>query len=327
MRLSYTHESIRLTGRWDTRNPAYAEATATGSYIEFAFRGRNATALFDIEANNTPLLHLWVELDGVRIEATIDRYLRVCAPTDGQHVCRIIFKSTSEVYRRWYLPLQSKVSFIGVNVEAPAALPADKRPIIEFVGDSITEGVLTHADYCEGSPEAFPIDQHNRIYQDDVCETYAWLIAEALDLRPCFMGYGGVGVTHAGCGDVPAAPLSYPYNFEGSPITRQKPDIILINHGANDRRREATEYVENYRHLLEVVRVHNPEARIVTLSAFCGGHHEALGKLIADYNREHGTDILFVDSFGWIPEEPLHPLGDGHTIVVEHLVPILREWM
>ena len=97
MRLSYTHPSVRLTGRWDTTNPAYAEATATGSYIEFAFTGRTAMACFDIEGNNDPLLHLWIELDGVRVEAQIDRYMRVVASNDGVHVCRILFKSTSEV--------------------------------------------------------------------------------------------------------------------------------------------------------------------------------------------------------------------------------------
>ena len=327
MKLHYTHESIRLNGRWDTTNPAYAEATATGSYVEFAFSGHSAMACFDIEGNNDPLLHLWLEVDGVRAEAQIDRYMRVYAPTDGTHVCRIIFKSTSEVYRRWYRPLQSKVSFIGIDVDTPAELPADNRPVIEFVGDSITEGVLTHADYTGGGAEVFPLGQLNRVYQDDVCSTYAWLTAEALDLRPCFMGYGGVGVSKIGCGDVPPAPLSYPYNFDGSPLTRKNPDIIMINHGANDRKGDEGVYLASYRQLLDVIREHNPEARIVSLAAFCGAHHEALGAMIADYNREHGCDIFFVDSFGWIPEEPLHPLRDGHRIVADHLIPILKEWI
>ncbi|MBQ9807150.1 MAG: hypothetical protein IJW49_11685, partial [Clostridia bacterium] len=58
--LSYTHESIRLTGRWDKRDPKCATATATGSYIEFAFGGKMAVAHFDTMLNAYPRLHLWV---------------------------------------------------------------------------------------------------------------------------------------------------------------------------------------------------------------------------------------------------------------------------
>lgn len=42
MNIPYTHESIRLTGRWDVSDPRVATATATGSYLEFAFEGRMA---------------------------------------------------------------------------------------------------------------------------------------------------------------------------------------------------------------------------------------------------------------------------------------------
>ncbi len=325
MRVSYTDPSVRLTGRWDTSNEKYAKATATGSYIEFAFEGRMAMAIFNINDNVTPYLHLWIELDGVRIETPIDRYLRICAPTDGVHVCRIIYKGGAEAYARWYGTLQSKVSFVGFEAEKTASLPDDDRKIIEFVGDSITEGVLIDVDYYGDGKPAFNVDQHCRIYQDDVCATYAWLTAEALDLRPVFMGYGAVGVTRAGQGSVPAAPRSYPYNFDGSPITRPDPDYILINHGANDRSKSAEEYTEKYGELLDVIRDLNPNAKLISLSAFCGGHHEALGRFIAEYNEKNGTDILFIDSDGWISPEPLHPLRDGHITVSKHLVEILKD--
>ena len=197
MNISYTHESIRLTGRWDTHDPHCATATATGSYIEFAFAGTMALARFDVMTNATPRLHLWVQLDGgAMIETPIDSYLRVVAPEDGVHVCRIIYKGGTEHDRRWFAPLTGKVSFIGVQVEAPATLPADERPIIEFVGDSITEGVLIDMDYpLPGDPISY-IDQNNRVWQDDVCATYAWLTAEAMTMRPIMMGYGAVGATY-----------------------------------------------------------------------------------------------------------------------------------
>lgn len=325
MFVPYTHESIRLTGRWD-RSDSCATATATGSYIEFCFEGTLAVARFDIDTNLHPLLHLWIEIDGGdRVEAPIDYFLRIQTKTSGRHVCRIIYKGGTELARRWYAPLQGKVSFLGVQADCPLPIPADNRPIIEFVGDSITEGVLIDVDFAEGGQRPFELETLCQPHLDDVCATYAWLSAERLNLRPIFMGYGAVGVTRPGQARVPAAPLSYPFNFDGSPITYEKGDFVLINHGANDRGATPERYIADYKALLDVIRHRNPTAKIVALSAFCGGHRDALERCIKEYNEENGTDVQFVNGSDWIPPEPLHPLRDGHETVARQLVPILKE--
>lgn len=325
MFVPYTHESIRLTGRWDTA-PDCATATATGSYVEFCFEGRLAVARFDTSANMLPLLHLWVQLDGGdMIEAQVDNYIRVHAAKDGRHICRMIYKGGTEVSGRWYAPLHGKVTFLGVQTDHPVAIPPDNRPIIEFIGDSITEGVLIDTDYHEGTHPWSELDQLTRCYQDDVCATYAWLTAEALDLRPVFMGYGATGVTKPGCSRVPAAPDAYPYNFDGSPIRYQPGDFVVINHGANDRKATPELYQEKYAELLDLIRARSPHAVIVALSAFCGGQREALEELVARYNREKGANVHFINGSEWIPPQPLHPMRDGHRTVAEHLTPLLRE--
>ncbi len=324
--LSYTHESIRLTGRWG-REPDCAQATATGAAIEFAFCGRMALAEFDVLTNAEPRLHLWIQIDGGdRVEAPIDSFLRVIAKEEGNHVCRILYKGGTEMDRRWYPPLTGKVSFRGVQVEQIGVLPADDRPTIEFVGDSITEGVLVDADFNPaGHSVKTEMETTYRAWQDDVTATYAYLTAEALDLRPIVMGYGAVGVTHGGCGSVPAAPDSYLYNYEGSPITHSNADYILINHGANDRAAGVPRYLAEYQRLLDVIRAHNPRSVIISLSAFCGAYHKELGEMIEQYNKENHCCVHYIDSNGWIPLEPLHPLRDGHRTVAEHLIPLVRE--
>lgn len=320
MVVPYSHESVRLTGRWDTSSPECAITVAPGSYLEFSFEGKHAVARFDIEANMLPLLHLWVQVDGgVMTEAQIDRYLRVNTLTEGVHVCRIIYKGGTENSNRWFAPLRGKVTFLGVQTEKPIALPADNRPIVEFVGDSITEGVLIDVDYHEGTVPPFELDQLNRAYHDDACATYAWLTAEKLDLRPVIMGFGATGVTKAGISRVPAAQDAYPFNFDGSPVTRPQPDYVVINHGANDRRVAAELYVEKYAILLDVVRKYSPNAKIAALSAFCGAHKEALRKMVEDYNQKNGTDVQYINGGDWISPEPLHPLRDGHITVANHL--------
>ena len=327
MNVPYTHESVRLTGRWDTSTPYCATATTTGAYVEFAFAGKMALAKFDVISNAEPRLHLWVQLDGgAMVETPVDSYIRVIAKEEGEHICRIIYKGGTELDRRWYQPLTAKVSFIGVQTEQPIKIPDDARKTIEFVGDSITEGVLIDTDFHSGNEaQSTYIDAVMRCYQDDVCATYAWLTAEALDLRPIFMGYGAVGVTRAGCGNVPEAPKSYLYNYDNSPITHKNADYILINHGANDRANGVERYLEKYAELLDVIRAHNPNSTIISLSAFCGAFHEQLGEMIARYNEENGSHVHYIDSNGWIPVEPLHPLRDGHRTVAEHLVSRLKE--
>ncbi len=324
MNVPYTHESVRLTGRWDKTDPKAAVATAAGSYVEFAFEGKMALAHFDVFLNPEPRLHLWIQLDnGPMFETVVDSHLRVIAKDDGPHVCRIIYKGGTENDRRWFAPLTGKVSFVGFQAEKPIPIPADNRPVIEFVGDSITEGVLIDMDYGYAGEILHYNPQAARTYQDDACATYAWLTAEALDLRPVFMGYGASGCTKSGHGNVPATPEAYPFNFDGSPITHT-PDYILINHGANDRPKGAEEYLARYELLLDTVRGHHPNATVIALSAFVGAFHEELGEMIRCYNEKNGCNVYFIDSNGWIPVAPLHPLRNGHATVAEHLIPILK---
>ena len=185
MFVSYRNEAVRLTGRWDISDERYAEATATGSYVEFAFEGKTAVAYFDIEGNREPFLHLWMQIDGGdRFECGLGAQLRVVCKEEGRHVCRIIYKGGGEVFSRWCRPLHGKVSFRGFRADKPVAIGEDDRMTIEFVGDSITEGVLTDADTFHGVMRLpYDVDQQNRIYHDDVCATYAWLTAEKLPRR------------------------------------------------------------------------------------------------------------------------------------------------
>lgn len=326
MKITHTHPSIRLTGRWDTSCPDVAVTTNTGAYIDFAFEGNMALALFDTYDNAQPALHLWVSVDGgAMTESPIDSYLRIITPTAGRHTVRIIYKGGIEVSARWYAPLHGKVSFLGVVTDTPAELPEDERRTIEFVGDSITEGVLIDEDFKQLKLFKYDIDQHNRVYQDDACATYAWLTADALNLRPIIMGFGAVGVTRSGQGNVPAAYMAYPYNFDGSPTTHKPSDIVVLNHGANDRASTVENYLEKYALTLDAIRKYNPHAVVVSLSAFCGAFHSELAPFIEEYNKKNGCHVYYIDTNGWIPVSPLHPLRDGHRKVAENLVPMLRK--
>lgn len=327
MVITYSHESVRLTGRWK-QYPDRAVTTTPGAYFEFAFNGDMAVIRFDTLINQEPHLHLWIQLDGgAKIEAPVSPYLRVQASKVGQHICRVIYKSSVEETGRWYAPLTGALQFLGVQTNTPVALPADTRPIMEFIGDSITEGVLIDLDYHEGTHRAYHTGQLNRPFQDDACATYAWLTAEALGYRPIIMGYGAVGATRAGAGDVPEAASSYPFFFDGEPLDKTVPqaNAVVINHGANDGHAAPERYAERYGQLLDRVRERSPQAEIFAVSAFCGKQKDTLQALVQTYNAAHGCNVHFINASEWIPPEPLHPFRDGHAEVAKHLAPALRE--
>ena len=330
-------DCVRLTGRWSrlgkpAQNPkSYIQppyiattTTAAGSYFDLAFVGDCARLHFDLGFLGQPFPHLWISVDGgARVELPVDRYLRVECEEYGKHVIRVIYKGGMEMLPRWYGPLMGSVAFIGADVDEPAEVPADDRLLVEFVGDSITEGVLIDADYSKRP--AHTIDQFCRTYQDDNCATYAALTAKKLNVRAMFQAYGAVGLTRSGCGSVPRAGLIYPYVFDGLKYTGEKPDVVVINHGANDRAASEEEYIMRYNELIDLIREGNPEAKIVCLSPFVGAFDNAISEFVEAYNATHEKKIYFVSSKGWVPAEPLHPLREGHRIIAEHFAPLLKK--
>lgn len=279
---------------------------------------------FDMSYCTEPVPHLWIQVDGgAMTEVPVDHHLRVRACGDGNHVVRVIYKSGVEAFHRWYAPLVARVAFQGAEADAPGELPEDRRPIIEFVGDSITEGVLIDVDYSK-SP-AYPQDVYNRVYQDDVCATYAWLTAEALNLRPIMMGYGAVGLTRSGSGNVPPAIVAYPQVYDRCAYTGEHPDIVVVNHGANDRGAPTERYIAEYARLIDLIRTTHPNAVLCSLGAFCGAFAGELREFAAQYNATHDSPLHFIDSTGWVPPEPLHPLRGGHRVIASHLSKALRD--
>lgn len=318
---SYKDKSINYTGRWCEYESSFC-STAPGSYFKIAFDGKDITLYFDMLWNSEPYPHLYLSLDGgAKFESTLSSFLRVEASCDGRHILTVIFKSAVEMQHRWNLPLIAKVSFLGYEAQNSSELFKSCEKVIEFVGDSITEGVLINEEKQADKNNGF----NNRVYQDDSTATYAYLTAKNLKLTPIVMGYGAVGATKGGCGGVPKAAEAYPYCFKSHKINYPSPDYILINHGANDRGASSEEYLKAYGELLDVIREINPGSRIIALSAFCGVFHKELGEFIGKYNKENSCDILFIDSSSWVSSEPIHPDRIGHKAIAEKLTKILRE--
>lgn len=312
--------SIRYTGRFAPLNNTMT-ATANGSYFELAFSGKNALLKFDLMGQKYPYPHLWIQVDnGAFVETPLDWHIRIMSVDNGTHIVKVILKSSVEMQERWNTPMSSKVSFVGADVDGTAELPQDLRKTIELVGDSITEGVLIDPELCPIEPET-----DCRIYQDDVCATYAYLTAEGLNLRPYHVAYGAVGFTRSGNGAVPAVKDSYGYCFDGAEVTYPHPDYILINHGTNDKYGDVGKYISEYKNFLEHLITVHPDSKIIVLTGFSGVFPKETKQMVSEFNNTHNTDIFFIDSTGWVEPEPIHPIRRDHKIIAEHLIKILKD--
>ena len=140
------------------------------------------------------------------------------------------------------------------------------------------------------------------------------------------MGYGATGITVAGQGSVPRGEDAYAYCYNGAPYAGANADIIVINYGANDRLQKEA-YLRGYSRFLHLVRSSNRNAIIVVLSAFYGVYATELNDVVQSYNAEHHDGIIFIDTTGWIPQDPLHPLRDGHSIVAANLTQRLSKML
>ena len=157
--------------------------------------------------------------------------------------------ATSQYIERWRNPVNggSAIAVKGILLEATATTkppPLRPRRALMF-GDSITEGINT---MCQRSAEC------NECTLDwgfdcNAGATEAWprMVAAAFDAEYSQVGFGSLGWTVAGGGQVP--PLFTPGNdalsswneiYQGVPRTFDNIDFVFVNHATNDGLRNAS---------------------------------------------------------------------------------------
>jgi lysophospholipase L1-like esterase len=311
-------DKIRYTGRWNI-NEFSATSTANGSYFEFQYSGECAVIGFDTSCARVPFPHIYISVDGgANIEVSLDRFIRIYAQ-EGEHKVSVVLKGSVESQNRWFAPIEAKVSLLEIEADEFLDLPEDTRPVIEFIGDSITEGISIDVGYSNYG------NDDDMIYWDDSTAGYAWLTAKALKFRPVIMGYGCLGTTKGGAGGVPYVAESYKYYSDGYAMESQQADFIVINHGTNDRRADVELFKKRYFEFLGVVRERNPKAKIISLTPFSGCLAREIKESVEKHNKEKNDMVFYIDTTGWIEPEPLHPLRSGHKTVSEKLSEIIKE--
>jgi lysophospholipase L1-like esterase len=308
------HSDIRYQGRWGHLGDAMATVNA-GSGAVLRFTGRRIAVTFD-QSTVTHPPQIYVRIDrGDRVLYTVDRDRIDLTARPGVHTLEITVKDVDERANRWNPPLRSGLLLTGFRLDPGASTlrppaPADRR--IEFLGDSITQGVRAAGPTLG-------------VNGSDATKDYAWLTGRALRADFRQVGFGAQGITRPGGGEVPPSGQALPFNFAGSPVEpTYVPQVVVVNQGTNDglAGTDPVVFQAAYLDYLRQIRATWPDAWIFAMRPL-GGYfaREIAAAAAAD---DH---TVYVDTTGWLIAadytDGLHPSYAGHLRVAHRLAPVI----
>jgi lysophospholipase L1-like esterase len=226
-------------------------------------------------------------------------------------------KDVDERDNRWQFPFASALRVEGFFL-APGGRalrpPRPHGPRVEFLGDSITQGVRA-------------VGPNIGVRGSDATRDYAWITGQAFggDFRQT--GFGAQGITRPGGGGVPPAPETLGLNFAGSPIDSWTPDAVVVNQGTNDALNDSLDgFTRAYQDYLRDIRERWPDTWVFAMRPFGGYAESRIRKAV---RRLDDPRVVYVDTSGWIRPlrftDGLHPSYSGHLAAARHLRRVVEE--
>ena len=257
-RTSYTlknnADKVKITGRTSLGVYGYA-LDWSASAVEFnaTCRGKvtvkmsaSGTSTFAVYVNGEFTKNINVSGDSMNYDIATDL-------EEGTYSFRL-FKVTG-------VHSTSAISHIIVSgtLEEP---PAEKKYLIEFVGDSIT---------C-GSGANYTVENQDKSYHAEL--SWAYLLSKSLDVDYTVVAIGGIGVAHSnddhdGRTMNDLFPLTCYYRNKNAEYTAErKADLVVIGLNTNDGNKPSqSDYIASAKKLIESVKkVHGEDVNILWVS-------------------------------------------------------------
>lgn len=316
-------KTLRFVGRWDRRAQDRAVTVNSGSYILAHFTGAEITARFDVSLNQPGVPTLaWRVDDGPWQEAEVTARVPLADHlAKGAHTLMLMARGLDEHQNRWTSPLVASITFLGLDISPEGKLLRplaewDKPKLkIEFLGDSITEGVLVQAPR-EGKT--------TWAWQTDARQAYAAQTAMRLKAAWRQVGFGATGLAHGGSGGAPGALESFNFFYKDCPRDGWQPDLVVVNQGTNDGGMASDAYRLLYAQYLKMIRTAYPHAKIAAVRPFVGAQAQAIRAEVEACRAAGDTRIYYIDTEGWY-SGPLHPTAQGSIPLAEKLAAALQE--
>ena len=312
--------NIEYVGRWDKSDSSIYHSYWGGAYLRLRFTG---TSVAIREA--TPV-DFWMDMDGTGykfFKGAVGSVKVAGSLANAMHVITVVAAGEGNELQLQGLTLSS-----GASLLAPA-IP--NKPLIEFIGDSITCGAKT---------------------PDEEIQDYAWLVGEQLNCNHTQISYSGITLVdgyHYTYSGAPRHGQSYQYFImqePNSPISNVNwkfasytPRAVVINLGTNDGGLGVPSGIfrTNYVTFLQSIRAKFPNATILALRPFHGYYATEIQNAVDRVNNAGDQNVRYIDTTGWISSSPCgtnydtydgwHPTMAGHQKIAALLAPVLSAYV
>jgi lysophospholipase L1-like esterase len=311
---------------WCALSGTGAEFTASGEKLVVTVKGANSA----VYGNEQTYARVAVYVNNERVVDTqIDSIIKAIeVPLDPNVTSTVKIVKLSEAMQSIF-----GISNITVDGVSDGISPVPKRDfLIEFVGDSITCG------YGVDAPDQ---NQNFSTATEDFTDTYAYLTAESLGADYSVVAYSGHGIISGYTGNGVKQPGSLVPKYYGkignssdmvngkylSEIDwdfSEKPDLVVVNLGANDDsycgddpERQA-EFTEEYINFIGELRRVNPDAVILCSLGVLGDRLcPCVEEAVKTYTENSGDERVhslrfdvqnYADGYGadWHPSAATH---------------------
>jgi lysophospholipase L1-like esterase len=314
----------QLYGRWNVSQQGKAITVNSGSHVTASFMGSGISAKFDTSGNTGDIPTVSIKIDnGELVEKEISGALELASGLPvALHTVTLFVRGMNENQARWTPPLVASTVFLGFTVAGGNLVPSARpvRPKLEFLGDSITEGVALHAMGPQGQTSAN--------WRTDGARAYASLTAQKLQAEWRQVGFGRQGLTIVGNGGVPKAQDAFNWFYAGVARDEWQPDVVVINQGTNDRGTNGATFAPLYGSFLGLIRAAYPNAKLVALRPLVGDFGSEISAQVTARNGGGDAKVFYVDTAGWTAPadftDGIHPNQSGSVKIADKLAAALQ---
>lgn len=304
------------TGRWTVKkinNMPTLYTTNLGSYLRFKVSNAKKCQITVLPNQNSlsPSQVFAFRIDGGKWQRAQASLEKIDIPLDSiLHTIEIMAAGNSDIDEVW----QGNEGFAIKNIclDNGAIMAAPQRPVVNFIGDSITAGcwVVGNHPAADYRPET----------------NYAGICADLLNVDSVRIAYSAGGVLRPATGGVPTADVFLGKTDDQTLWTPNHPDLTVINLGVNDRHFPLAQFTAAFDLFIQQVKLtfpHTPLAIIIPFS-------QTFASEIRKIATKHNCSIIETKTWSHSFTDGLHPdqagaIAEG-KMLAQALQPLLSQF-
>lgn len=304
------------TGRWTVKkinNMPTLYTTNLGSYLRFKVSNAKKCQITVLPNQDSlsPSQVFAFRIDGGKWQRAQASLEKIDIPLDSiLHTIEIMAAGNSDIDEVW----QGNEGFAIKNIylDNGAIMAAPQRPVVNFIGDSITAGcwVVGNHPAADYRPET----------------NYAGICADLLSVDSVRIAYSAGGVLRPATGGVPTADVFLGKIDDQTLWTPNHPDLTVINLGVNDRRFPLAQFTAAFDLFIQQVKLtfpHTPLAIIIPFS-------QTFASEIRKIATKHNCSIIETKTWSHSFTDGLHPdqagaIAEG-KMLAQALQPLLSQF-